>query len=83
MEKQNQVTYTIIKKICNTYKYPYKYTKTTILLAAHKETAIAIATNMKKNNIFFSIVGGWYKELKVKEFCVFDYIKLLYRATIF
>ena len=57
-------------------KPPYKYTKTTILQAPHKKTAIAIATNMKKN-IFCSIVGGCYKELKVKEFCVFDYIELL------
>ena len=38
-----------------------------------KKTAIAIATNMKKK-IFCGIVGGWYKKLKVKEFCVIDYI---------
>ena len=25
----------------------------------------------------YPIVGGWYKELKVKEFCFFDYIELL------
>ena len=54
--KAKQVTYTIIKKICNTYKYPYKYTKKTILLAAHKETAIAIATNMKKTTTYFSVL---------------------------
>ena len=44
-----------------------------------QKTAIAAATYMKKN-IFCSIVGWWYKELKVKEFCVFDYIELV--ATI-
>ena len=42
---------------------------------------MAIATNMEKN-IIRSIVGGWYKEFKIKEFCVFDYTEL-YRATIF
>ena len=68
----------------NLLKPPYIYTKTTILLAAHKKPAIAVATNMKKKkNIFCRIVGGWYKELKVREFCVFDYIELLYRTTIF
>ena len=30
-----------------------------------------------KKNIFCRIVSGWYKELKVKEFSVFDYEKLL------
>ena len=53
----------------------YNYTKTTILLATNKERAIAIATIMEQN-IFCSIVGVWYKELKVKEFCVFDYISI-------
>ena len=48
-------------------KSPYKYTKAIILLAAHKKTAIAIATNMK--NIFCRTVGVWYKELKVEELC--------------
>ena len=43
-------------------KPPYEYIKRTILLAAHKKTAIAIAANMKKNkqkqtNIVCSIVG--------------------------
>ena len=32
----------------NLLKPPYIYTKTTILLAAHKKPAIAVATNMKK-----------------------------------
>ena len=27
-----------------------------------------------EKNIFCSIVGGRYKELKVKNFCIFDYI---------
>ena len=62
-------------------KPPYKYTRTIILLAAHKETAIAIATIMEKK-IFCSIVGGWYEELKVKEFCVFDHIKMTCFQTI-
>ena len=42
-----------------------------------QKTAIAIATNMEKN-ILCGIVGRWYKELKVKEFCVFGYIELLF-----
>ena len=61
----------------------YKYTKTFILLTAHKKTAIAMATNMKKKNIFCSTVGGWYKELKVKELCVFDFIELLFVNGVF
>ena len=37
-----------------------------------------MATKMKKKkNIFCSIVGGWCKELKVKDFCVFDFIELI------
>ena len=42
-----------------------------------QKTAIAMATNKKRTNIFCSTVGGWYKELKFKDFCVFDFIKLL------
>ena len=78
--KQNKVTYNIIKK--NTQycwkllKPPYKYTKTTILLAANNSYKY-------EKNIFCLIAGEQYKELKVKEVCVFDYIELLYRATIF
>ena len=53
----------------------YKYTKTTILLATNKERAIAVATIIEKK-IFCSIVGVWYKELKVKEFCVFNYVSI-------
>ena len=42
-----------------------------------------MATNMKKKNIICSIVCGWYKELKVKEFCVFDFIELLFFNGLF
>ena len=37
-----------------------------------------MATNMEKKNIFCIIVGWWYKELKVKKFCVFDFLELSY-----
>ena len=38
-----------------------------------------MATDMKIYiYIFCSIIGGWYKELKVKEFCVFDFRELLF-----
>ena len=43
-----------------------------------------MATNMKKKQtIFCSIVGGWFKELKVKEFYVFDYKELLFFNGLF
>ena len=29
-----------------------------------------------EKNIICSIVGAWYIELKVKDFCAFDYIEL-------
>ena len=35
-------------------KPPYKYIKTTILLAAHKKTAIAIVKNMEKT--YFAVL---------------------------
>ena len=35
-------------------KPPYKYTRTIILLAAHKKTAIAIATIMEKK--YFAVL---------------------------
>ena len=41
-------------------KPPYKYTKTTILLAAHKNSNCNSYKYGKK--IFRSIEGGWYKE---------------------
>ena len=31
-----------------------------------------------KKNIFCSTIRGWYKELKVKDFCVFNFIELLF-----
>ena len=34
-----------------------------------------MSRNLKKY-IFCSIEGGWYKELKVKEFSVFDFLEL-------
>ena len=33
--------------------------------------------------MFCGIVGEWYKELKVKEFCVFDFIELLFFNGLF
>ena len=36
-----------------------------------------MATNMKKN-IFWSTVGGLYKELKFKELFLFAFIELLF-----
>ena len=42
-----------------------------------------MVTNLKKKKIFYSIEGGWYKELKVKEFCVFDFIELLFFNGLF
>ena len=39
-----------------------------------------MATNMEKNK-FCSIVGAWYKELKVKEFFVFDFTELSYHVN--
>ena len=84
LEKQIQVTY-IIKKICNIAESSWNLLqiyKNNYFTCCTQKTAIAIATNMQKKNIFCSIVGGWYKELKAKEFCVFDY-KSYYRATIF
>ena len=50
-EKQNQVTYNIFKNIQCRWKLlkpAYEYIKTTNLPAAHKQTTIAIATNIKK-----------------------------------
>ena len=47
-----------------------------------QKTAIAVVTTMKKN-IFCSTVGGWYKELEVKDFCVFDFIELLFFNGVF
>ena len=41
-----------------------------------------MVTNVKKY-IFCSTVGGWYKELKVKDFCVFDFIELLFFNRVF
>ena len=60
---------------------PFKYTKTTTLLAVNTKKQLLELQIWE--NPFCSIVGEWYKELKVKEFCVFDYIELLYRATMF
>ena len=42
-----------------------------------QKTAISMAAITKKN-IFCSTIRGWYKELKVKDFCVFDFIELLF-----
>ena len=42
-----------------------------------QKTAISMATNMKKKKHILQH-GGWYKELKVKEFCVFDFIIATY-----
>ena len=63
---------------CKLLKPPYKHTQTTVLLAAHKKSNCYSYKYEKKT--FCSIVGGWYKELKVKEFCVFDYIELLWNC---
>ena len=38
---------------------------------------------MEKKNIFCTIVGRWYKELKIKEFWVFDNLELLFLNVIF
>ena len=54
-----------------------------MLLAAQKKPAIFIATNMEKKIIFFTIVGRWYKELKVKKFCVFEHLELLFPNGLF
>ena len=61
----------------------YKYTKTFILLTAHKKQQLLRLQIWKKNNIFCSTVGGWYKELKVKELCVFEFIELLFVNGVF
>ena len=31
-----------------------------------------------KKNIFCGTIRGWYKELKVKDYCVFNFIELLF-----
>ena len=55
-----------------------KYLKTAILIAAHiKKTAI-VKLHTWKRNIFCSIIGGSYMKVKVKEFCVFNGIELLF-----
>ena len=54
---------------------PYKYTKTTTLLAARKKQQL-LQLQIWKKTYFWSIEVGWYKELEVKEFCHFDYIDL-------
>ena len=43
----------------------HKYTKTAILLAAHKKQQL-LQLQMWKKDIFCNIVSDWYKELKVK-----------------
>ena len=55
--------------------------KNNYFTSSTQKRATAAATNMGKN-IFCSIVGGWYKEFKVKEFCVFDHILMAYFKTI-
>ena len=57
-------------------KLPLEYTKTFILLTAHTKQQLLWPQIWQK--IFCSIVSGWYKELKVKEFCVFHFIELLF-----
>ena len=47
------------------------FTKQQLLLAA-----------LPKKNIFCSTVGGWYKELRLKDFYVFDFIELLFNGVL-
>ena len=64
----------------NPWKLPkpsYKYTNTAILITAHTQKTATVNTTNIKRNIFWSITGGWYKELKIITFCVFDWIQLL------
>ena len=44
-----------------------------------QKTATAIATNMEKKYFVVLKVGG-IRKLKVKEFCVFDHIELLFNS---
>ena len=66
-EKQNQVTYNIIKKICSTPE-----NSSNLLINIHKQLLHTKNSNCYsckyEKNTFCSIVGGWYKELKVKNF---------------
>ena len=64
----------------NPWKLPkpsYKYTNTAILITAHTQKTATVNTTNIKRNIFWSISGGWYKELKIITFCVFDWMQLL------
>ena len=47
-----------------------------------QKTAIAVVTTMKKN-IFCSTVGGWYKELKVKDFLKSIFCKKKVKVHVF
>ena len=45
---------------------------------------MSIATNVKKKTYFAVLkVGGTYEELKVKEFCVFEHLELLFLNGLF
>ena len=75
----------LLKTICNTTESSWNliyiniyltnctqnFTKQQLLLAA-----------LPKKNIFCSTVGEWYKELKLKDFCVFDFIELLFNGVL-
>ena len=43
---------------------------------------LLLAALPKKNKTFCSTVGGWYKELKLKDFRVFGFIELLFNGML-
>ena len=75
----------LLKTICNTTESSWNLIYINIYLTNCTQNLTKqqlLLAALPKKNIFCSTVGGWYKELKLKDFCVFDFIELLFNGML-